>query len=127
MRLDVPGAVVDESLFTSEATPVEKAVGARVVASSLNMNGILQVEATRIVKQNLAWAFLYNSIGIRLAVAGMLNPFMAAIAMLASSISVVLNSMRLSYPKGLLRQRVVEILSPWIEREPTDTLEVPAS
>ncbi len=67
------------------------------------------------VKQNLAWAYLYNSIGIILAVLGYLNPFMAAIAMLASSISVVLNSMRLSHAKGLFSKRVFEILFPWIE------------
>jgi Cu+-exporting ATPase len=74
----------------------------------------------RTVKQNLAWAYLYNSVGIIIAVFGLLSPFMAAIAMLASSISVVLNSMRLSHAKGLFSKRVVEILVPWIEpSEPT--------
>lgn len=87
----------------------------------------LSRRTTRTVKQNLAWAFLYNSIGISLAVAGALNPFMAAIAMLASSISVVFNSMRLSYPKGLLTKRLAEILFPWIERESVRTLEAPRS
>jgi len=38
----------------------------------------------------------YNVIGISLAVAGVLNPIMAAFAMLLSSLSVVGNSMRLS-------------------------------
>jgi heavy metal translocating P-type ATPase len=74
-----------------------------------------------VVKQNLVWAFLYNSIGLMLAASGLLNPFIAAIAMLASSISVILNSMRLSHPKGLFLQRLVEILFPWIERETTST------
>jgi Cu+-exporting ATPase len=73
--------------------------------------------SSAVVKQNLAWAYLYNSAGLILAVLGYLNPFLAAIAMLASSISVVLNSMRLSHPKGLFGQRLVEILFPWIERE----------
>ncbi|MBI5474688.1 MAG: heavy metal translocating P-type ATPase metal-binding domain-containing protein [Ignavibacteriae bacterium] len=72
---------------------------------------------TAAVRQNLAWAFLYNVVGIVLAVLGLLNPFIAAIAMLASSISVVLNSMRVSHPKGLFTQRMIEILFPWIERE----------
>jgi hypothetical protein len=40
---------------------------------------------------------------------------MAAIAMLASSISVVLNSMRLTHAQGLFSRRVVELLVPWIE------------
>jgi len=48
------------------------------------------------VRQNLFWAFFYNSVGITLAVAGVLNPIMAAGAMLLSSVSVVGNSMRLA-------------------------------
>ena len=50
----------------------------------------------RIVRQNLFWAFFYNSLGISLAVAGILNPLMAAGAMLLSSLSVIGNSLRLS-------------------------------
>ncbi|MCP4337426.1 MAG: HAD-IC family P-type ATPase [Desulfobulbaceae bacterium] len=47
------------------------------------------------IKQNLVWAVLYNSIGLVAAVLGYLNPLMAATAMLISSLSVVLNSLRL--------------------------------
>jgi copper/silver-translocating P-type ATPase len=49
----------------------------------------------RIVRQNLFWAFAYNSIGITLAIAGVLNPIMAAGAMVLSSLSVIGNSRRL--------------------------------
>ncbi|HZQ71237.1 MAG TPA: heavy metal translocating P-type ATPase [Terriglobales bacterium] len=54
----------------------------------------------RIVRQNLFWAFFYNSIGITLAVAGILNPILAAVAMLLSSLSVVGNSTRLLRQKS---------------------------
>lgn len=59
----------------------------------------------RIVRQNLFWAFFYNSLGISLAVAGILNPLMAAGAMLLSSLSVIGNSLRLS--RGNLERRGV--------------------
>ena len=48
-----------------------------------------------IVRQNLFWAFAYNVVGITLAMAGVLNPILAAAAMVLSSLSVIGNSRRL--------------------------------
>ena len=48
-----------------------------------------------IIKQNLAWAFVYNVIGIPLAMSGLLTPVYATVAMTASSLLVSLNSLRL--------------------------------
>ena len=48
----------------------------------------------RRVKQNLGWAFLYNIITIPLAIAGLINPLFAALAMAGSSLLVVSNSSR---------------------------------
>jgi Cu2+-exporting ATPase len=50
--------------------------------------------AYRRIRGNLAWAFLYNAIAIPLAVAGVLNPLFAAVAMASSSLLVVANSSR---------------------------------
>jgi heavy metal translocating P-type ATPase len=49
----------------------------------------------RVVRQNLFWAFFYNAAGITLAITGVLNPILAAGAMVASSLSVIWNSKRL--------------------------------
>ncbi len=55
----------------------------------------LSQEAMRRVHQNLAWAFVYNLIGLAFALTGHLQPVLAALAMVTSSLIVTLNALRL--------------------------------
>ena len=63
----------------------------RKIATAIELAG--KVRAT--IKGNLFWAFGYNAIAIPLAVAGLLNPMVAAAAMAFSSLFVLSNSLRL--------------------------------
>jgi P-type E1-E2 ATPase len=76
-----------------------KAVSAVLIRSSLDRIPEffeLASRTLRVVRQNLFWAFFYNTVRITLAISGILNPIRAGGVMLLSSVSVVLNSLRLS-------------------------------
>jgi P-type E1-E2 ATPase len=97
---DAPSLVqADLGIAVGSATDIAKEAG-QIILMQNNLEKVLEAVTVskltfRTIKQNLFWAFFYNVIAIPLAVFGFLNPIIAAGAMSFSSISVVLNSLRI--------------------------------
>jgi Cu2+-exporting ATPase len=78
---------------TELAADAADAVVTTDLAAVPELFGLADAARSRI-RQNLAWAFTYNVVAIPLAVAALLNPLFAAVAMAGSSLVVVGNSAR---------------------------------
>ncbi|XYJ23871.1 hypothetical protein ACSE3M_06380 [Bacillus velezensis] len=83
---DIAMEAADITLIRGDLNGIADAIG----MSRLTMRNI---------KQNLGWALGYNSIGIPIAAVNFLAPWVAGAAMAFSSVSVVLNALRLQKVK----------------------------
>jgi len=92
-------AAADASIALDAGTALARA-SADAIALGKRLGTIVEAvgvaRATRrIIRQNIAWAIIYNVTAVPLAVSGILAPWMAAIGMSISSLIVVLNALRL--------------------------------
>ncbi len=92
-------AKADVGIAMGTGTDVAIETGDLVLVKGDLQKAVEAIELSRAtlrnIKQNLFWAFIYNSVGIPLAAIGILTPAFSAGAMAFSSVSVVLNALRL--------------------------------
>ena len=84
------GTGTDTAIASADVTLMRPELGTSITALNLAKNTL------GIIRTNLVWAFFYNVIGMPIAALGLLNPMYAGAAMAASSLFVVLNSLRLN-------------------------------
>lgn len=94
-------ALAEADVGITFASATDVAIGAAAITivheDLMRLPQIVELarQSVRIIRQNLFWAFFYNVLAIPLAALGRVSPGVAAAAMMFSSISVVLNSLRL--------------------------------
>jgi len=86
------GSGTDVAIESADLTLVQGDISKVTETIELSANTI------NVIKQNLFWAFAYNTVSIPVAALGKLNPMIASAAMALSSVSVIVNSLRLSKP-----------------------------
>ncbi len=101
---DAPAlAVADIGIAIGSGSDVAKETGGIILIKNDVRDVVLAIRLSRAVmkkiKQNLFWAFFYNTVGIPVAAFGFLNPIIAAAAMALSSLSVIANSALLKRTK----------------------------
>ncbi|GEC52377.1 Cu+-exporting ATPase [Bradyrhizobium elkanii] len=104
---DAPAlATADIGIAIGSGSDVAKETGGIILMKDDVREVVIAIRLSRLtlrkIKQNLFWAFVYNSIGIPIAALGFLNPIVAAAAMALSSLSVIVNSALLKRAKVTL-------------------------
>ena len=97
---DAPALTVsDVGMAVGSGTDVAIEAGDIVLMSGDPASAVVALDLAhatfRTIRQNLVWAFGYNTAAIPLAALGLLSPMIAAAAMALSSVSVVANALRL--------------------------------
>jgi Cu2+-exporting ATPase len=95
----VAQSAADVILLSDNLAPISEA--ARLAKKTLN-----------VIRQNLAWALVYNAVSLPLAALGYVTPWLAGVGMAGSSLIVVANALRLTQGKNNIVRGALASLSP---------------
>jgi len=124
---DAPAlAQADIGIAIGSGSDIAKETGGIILIRDDVMDVSRAIRLSRVtmkkIKQNLFWAFAYNSGAIPIAAIGLLSPILAAAAMALSSISVIANSSllkrykitsgeeKLSFKKEYIQEKSIELI-----------------
>lgn len=102
-------SLADVSVAMGQGAPISQTRSDMVLASNrlLDLRAAITLsrKGMRLIRENLLWALVYNLAAVPAAVFGVLEPWHAALGMSASSLIVVLNSLRIFWGAPTLEER----------------------
>jgi len=108
---DAPSLVqADLGIAMGSGSDIAKETGDIIIIKNDPLKVVEAIKLSRktftIIKENLFWAFFYNTLAIPLAMTGLINPMIGALTMGFSDVTIIVNSLRIYRQPGGVNSRI---------------------